>query len=445
MSNAGQSPGEQPLSDLSAERNVLSILLKSDKPLPEEIADMLEPEDFIEEKNLLIYRAVSRLYERRESINRNSVIATLSMLGLFELDSDEKYIDDLMDPAQDESGLAAHAKTIQQLSLRRRLLYTGENILRESRAIENPEMALAGAQNALARIASRHFKDKTTRLSVITEDNKEVLERQYARGSMLTGLPTGFHRLNALTLGYQKDDLIIVGGLPGMGKTAFALNLASYLSLRDGYSIAFFSLESTKEQIGFRLQCMEARVNLLRLREGRLSRDDKKEIFYVTQRMRDARIYISDTPALTTEEIYAYALQLRNQRELDLLIVDHLSLIGPRGKNGATSKQIGAASEELKRIAVEFKIPVMALCQLSRQKNRSVHREPKLSDLQGGGRVEQNADVVIFLHRPEYHNPETIDKNMCRVIVAKHRNGPLGAFDAGWSAETTRFSDLVYI
>ena len=444
MNTAGQSLANQPLFDSKAERDILGFLLKNGGLLPEKIAAMLEPKDFTVKKHQLIYEEVLQLYDRREQISRDAIVQRLEIFGLLELAGDEKYLDELASEITEGIDLVTSAKTVQQCSLRRKLIYVGENILRGSNTAENPEFVLADAQNTLSKIAHQLFSRKATRLSVIAERNEDILEQQYARGTMLTGLPTGYQRLNALTLGYQKEDLVVIGGLPGMGKTAFALNLATYLATKEAYTVAFFSLESSAEQIGFRLQCMEAGVNLLRLREGRLSRDDKKGIFYATQRMRDAKIYINDTPSLTAAEIYAYALQIKKQHGLDLLIVDHLGLVRARGNDRTISNRNGTVSEGLKRTASELKIPVVALSQLHRPRGTTSKREPKLSDLQGGGCVEQDADMVIFLHRPEYHDPETDEKNVCQIIVAKQRNGPTGSLSLGWSAETTRFFDLIY-
>ena len=285
------------------------------------------------------------------------------------------------------------------------------------------------------------------RLSDIAEKNEEEIQKIQARGSMLTGLPTGFAKLNALTQGMQRTDLIVLAARPGMGKTAFALNIASYLTIHSGYCVAFFSLEMSAPQLGFRIQCAEARVNLQRLREGRLSKEEKKCLFYTTQQMRDARFFIDDQPSISLLEMRARALQLKQaQKGLDAIFVDYLQIMGSRQKYENRTQEVGAYSRGLKALAKELDVPVIALSQLSRRtEQRGAEKEPQLSDLRESGAIEQDADLVIFLSRPEHYDKDTPDKNVCEVIVAKQRNGPTGRFSLGWSGETTRFSDLAQV
>jgi len=308
------------------------------------------------------------------------------------------------------------------------------------------ETVLENAQRDLVEIAKGSIRGGFVKLSRIAEKNEEEIQKIHGRGTMLTGLPTGFTRLNALTQGFQKTDLIVVAARPGMGKTAFALNIASYLSIHQKFVVGFFSLEMSAQQLGFRIQCAESRVNLQRLREGRLSKEEKKALFFSTQQMREAQLFVDDSPAATLLEMRARALQLKQRHGLDALFVDYLQIMGSRGKVENRTQEVSAFSRGLKALGKELEVPVIALSQLSRRtEQRGSEKEPVLSDLRESGAIEQDADVVLFLSRPEYYDPDTEKKNICDVIIAKQRNGPTDRFTLGWSGEYTRFSDLAMI
>ncbi|CAG0965769.1 partial Replicative DNA helicase, partial [Gammaproteobacteria bacterium] len=347
----------------------------------------------------------------------------------------------------DVESVESYARLVREASLRRQLILQSRRAARAAVEAPDAQAVLEVAQQELVDIAKGSLRGGFVRLSDIAEKNEEEIQKIQARGSMLTGLPTGFSKLNALTQGMQRTDLIVLAARPGMGKTAFALNIASYLTIHSGYCVAFFSLEMSAPQLGFRIQCAEARVNLQRLREGRLSKEEKKYLFYTTQQMRDARFFIDDQPSISLLEMRARALQLKQaQKGLDAIFVDYLQIMGSRQKYENRTQEVGAYSRGLKALAKELDVPVIALSQLSRRtEQRGAEKEPQLSDLRESGAIEQDADLVIFLSRPEYYDKDTPDKNVCEVIVAKQRNGPTGRFSLGWSGETTRFSDLAQV
>jgi replicative DNA helicase len=278
----------------------------------------------------------------------------------------------------------------------------------------------------------------------VAQRNEEEIQKIHGRGTMLTGLPTGFAQMNTYTQGLQRSDLIIVAARPGMGKTAFALNIASHLTIHNKHVVGFFSVEMSAAQLGFRIQCAEARVNLQRLREGRLSKEEKRNLFLTTDQLRTAKLFIDDTSSITLLEMRARALQLKQRNSgLDAIFVDYIQIMGTRGKVENRTQEVSAFSRGLKAIAKELDVPVIALSQLSRRtEQRGTDKEPQLSDLRESGAIEQDADLVIFLSRPEYYDKDTSDRNVCEVIIAKQRNGPTGRFRLGWSGEYTRFSDL---
>lgn len=430
---------DPPLAVPDSEQALIGTVLRYG--MKEDLA--IAPEAFTLEGYSLLWSAMLRPFYRGESVSFPDFMKTTEWKIEGEMIGGEEVLQGLLKFASGPDNLAKHRDKIVECMVRRILLAEAERIALRARTEKRMDHALADSQIELQQIAKLSPLEGFSMLPEIARENEEYLQNVYGRGSMITGIPTGFMRMNAITQGYQRGDLIILAGRPGMGKSAFALNTASYLAISQSYTVAFFSLESPKSQLGFRIQCAEARVNLRRLREGRLSKEEKKALFYVGAKMRDAKLFIDDTPRLSFEDIARRARQLRSQWGVNLVIVDHIGLLGERIP--PTRKQIGEMSMGLKVMARELDIPVMALSQLSRECEKRKDHEPRLSDLRDAGELEQNADVVIFLHRPEYYDPETEEKNLCDVIVAKQRNGPTDRFRLGWSEETTRFSDLSQI
>ena len=428
------------------ERSLLGALL-IDGSLLTRVMEHVVPEDFASEPHRLVYEACLALSDRKEAVDLVMVESELERNGRLARAGGTAYLASLLDNVPDVESVDSYARLVREAALRRQLILQSRRAARAAVDAPDAQAVLEVAQQELVDIAKGSLRGGFVRLSHIAEKNEEEIQKIQARGSMLTGLPTGFSRLNALTQGLQKTDLIVLAARPGMGKTAFALNIAAHLTIHNGYCVAFFSLELSAPQLGFRIQCAEARVNLQRLREGRLSKEEKKFLFYTTQQMRDARFFIDDQPSNSLLEMRARALQLKQaQKGLDAIFVDYLQIMGSRQKYENRTQEVGAYSRGLKALAKELDVPVIALAQLSRRtEQRGSEKEPQLSDLRESGAIEQDADLVIFLSRPEYYDKDTPDKNVCEVIIAKQRNGPTGRFSVGWSGETTRFSDLAQV
>ncbi len=428
-----------------AEKSLLGALL-IDGGLLSRVMEFLVPEDFAAEPHRLVYEACLALADRSEARDLITVRSELEKNGKLERAGGPSYLAGLVDRVPDIENIEAYARLIRESSLRRAVIQQSRRAIREAMEAPDAEVVLENAQRELVEIAKGSIRGGFVQLARIAERNEEEIQRIHGRGTMLTGLPTGFTRLNALTQGFQKSDLIVVAARPGMGKSAFALNIAAHLAIHQPYVVGFFSLEMSAQQVGFRVQCSEARVNLQRLREGRISKDEKKALFFTLQKIRDAKLYIDDTPAITLLEMRARALQLKQRHGLDALFVDYLQIMGTRGKVENRTQEVSAFSRGLKAIAKELDVPVIAISQLSRRtEQRGAEKEPVLSDLRESGAIEQDADVVIFLSRPEYYDKETEQKNVCDVLIAKQRNGPTDRFTLGWSGEYTRFSDLAQI
>jgi len=428
-----------------AEKSLLGALL-IDGGLLSRVMEFLVPEDFSQEPHRIIYDAVLALADRNEGRDLVTVQGELEKAGRLERAGGGAYLAGLVDGVPDVENIESYARLIRESSLRRAVIHQSRRAIRDAIDAPDAETVLENAQRELVEIAKGSIRGGFVQLSKIAERNEEEIQRIHGRGTMLTGLPTGFTRLNALTQGFQRSDLIVVAARPGMGKSAFALNIASHLSIHTPHVVGFFSLEMSAEQVGFRIQCAEARVNLQRLREGRISKEEKKALFFTTQKVRDAKLFIDDTPAITLLEMRARALQLKQRHGLDALFVDYLQIMGTRGKVENRTQEVSAFSRGLKALAKELDVPVIALSQLSRRtEQRGTEKEPVLSDLRESGAIEQDADLVVFLSRPEYYDKDTEQKNVCDVIIAKQRNGPTDRFTLGWSGEYTRFSDLAQI
>jgi replicative DNA helicase len=428
-----------------AEKSLLGALL-IDGGLLSRVMEFLVPEDFAAEPHRLVYEACLSLADRSEARDLVTVRSELEKNGKLERAGGPSYLAGLVDRVPDLENVEAYARLIRESSLRRAVIQQSRRAIREAMEAPDAEVVLENAQRELVEIAKGSIRGGFVQLARIAERNEEEIQRIHGRGTMLTGLPTGFTRLNALTQGFQKSDLIVVAARPGMGKSAFTLNIAAHLAIHQPYAVGFFSLEMSAQQVGFRIQCSEARVNLQRLREGRISKDEKKALFFTLQKIRDAKLYVDDTPAITLLEMRARALQLKQRHGLDALFVDYLQIMGTRGKVENRTQEVSAFSRGLKAIAKELDVPVIAVSQLSRRtEQRGAEKEPVLSDLRESGAIEQDADVVIFLSRPEYYDKETEQKNVCDVLIAKQRNGPTDRFTLGWSGEYTRFSDLAQV
>ncbi len=428
-----------------AEKSLLGALL-IDGGLLSRVMEFLLPEDFASEAHRLVYEALLALADRQEGRDLVTVSSELEKTGKLERSGGASYLASLVDRVPDLENVESYARLIREAALRRAVIQQSRRAIRDAMEAPDAEVVLENAQRELVEIAKGSIRGGFVQLSRIAERNEEEIERIHGRGTMLTGLPTGFTRLNALTQGLQKSDLIVVAARPGMGKSAFALNIAAYLTIHEAARVGFFSLEMSAQQVGFRILCSEARVNLQRLREGRVSKEEKKALFFTTQKIRDAKLFIDDTPAITLLEMRARALQLKQRHGLDALFADYLQIMGTRGKVENRTQEVSAFSRGLKAIAKELDVPVVAISQLSRRtEQRGAEKEPVLSDLRESGAIEQDADVVVFLSRPEYYDKDTEQKNICDVIIAKQRNGPTDRFTLGWSGEYTRFSDLAQI
>jgi replicative DNA helicase len=428
-----------------AEKSVLgSIIL--DKEALFEVLEILSAEDFYSEMHREIYQAVVALYRKGESVDMLTVSEELKKRNSLEMVGGRSYIAQLSSMVPSTANAAQYAKIVGEKALLRRLINASSEIMEQAYQEKlAPEQIMDQAEQAVFQIAQTRQKRDFEALKDILYTNLNRIDEVAKLEGGLTGLTTGFSSLDKQTSGLQKSDLIIVAARPSMGKTAFALNIAQQAALKGDASVLIFSLEMSKEQLGQRLLSMEAKVEMQKLKTGSLERADWDQIYSAIDKLSAAKIYIDDTPGISVLEIKNKSRRLKAEKGLDLIVIDYLQLMSIEGKVESRQQEISALSRYLKQLAREMECPVIVLSQLSRApEQRSDHR-PVLSDLRESGSIEQDADIVMFLYRDEYYNPETDKPNICEINIAKHRSGPTGTVEVTWLGKYTRFVDRSYI
>lgn len=425
-----------------AEKSVLgSILL--DKDALYEVLEILKPEDFYSEMHKEIYSAVIELYRKSQPVDILTVSEELKKRKSLEMVGGRAYIALLSTVVPSTSNAGEYAKIVAEKAVLRRLIGTASDIIEKGyqEKMESSEV-LDFAERGIFEIAqSRQSKDFALIKDVLWENISKIDEMSKLEGN-ITGLTTGFIDLDARTSGLQKSDLIMLAARPSMGKTAFALNIAQQAAIKSKARVLIFSLEMSRGQLGQRMLSMESRIEMQKLKTGTLERKDWDQIHIALDTLSKTSIYIDDTPGITAMEIKNKCRRLKAEKGLDLVVIDYLQLMSFEGRAESRQQEITALSRFLKQLAREMDCPVIVLSQLSRAPEQRNDHRPILSDLRESGSIEQDADIVMFLYRDEYYNPETTDKpNICEVNIAKQRSGPTGSIELTWLGKYTRFVD----
>jgi len=429
-----------------AEQAVLgAMLLDQDAALRG--AELLDDSLFYREGHRRLFRAIRRLIERRVVIDHVTLRDELERKGELEAAGGEVYLGELIDAAVTAANLEAHAAIVREKAVLRNLIEASTAIV--SRAYEGSLGAselLDEAESRIFQISQYRKAEGFSRLKEMLWPTMERIERLHQEGKQVTGVPSGFKDLDDITTGFQPSDLVIVAARPSMGKTALCLNIAAHAA-ETGQGVAIFSLEMSKESLVQRLLCAEARVDSQRVRRGTLSDTDFTMLARAAGVLSTCPIWIDDTPALTLLEMRSKARRLRLENEVKLIVLDYLQLMRSPAYSENRVQEISDISRSLKALARELEIPVLALSQLSRaSEQRGGERKPILSDLRDSGAIEQDADLVLFIHRPEMYEPTDKEGNSnegkAELIVAKHRNGPTGHLDLYFHKQFTRFASL---
>ncbi|MGQ9675760.1 MAG: replicative DNA helicase [Chloroflexota bacterium] len=427
--------------NIEAEEALLGSLL-IDSQAVSRVASFLKPDDFYLDRNRLIYAVYLDLYNRREPSDFVLVCDELERRGQLERVGGASYLTSLVSSVPTAAHAEHYGRLVERCSILRRLINAGAQIA--AIGYEEPtdtDSALDRANQILFGVAKRRVSRGFVSLGEALKDYFDQLDYLHQHKGEIIGIPSGFKDLDQLTRGFHRSDLIIIAGRPSVGKTSFALGIASDAAVKHKVPTAVFSLEMSTEQLVQRLLCSEAAVDSQRVRSGFIDEYEWHRISEAFGTLSEAPMFIDDTPGISTMELRIKARQLKAEENLGLIIVDYLQLMQGRGLENRV-QEVSEISRGLKALARELDVPLIALSQLSRAvESRQDHR-PQLSDLRESGSIEQDADVVIFLHREELYNPNTERKNIADVLLAKHRNGPIGQVPLRFFPAQTRFADL---
>ena len=434
--------GRIPPNSLEAEQSVLGALLIDNEAVPA-AAEMLKSEDFYRQDHKEIFEAVIDLFEAGKPVDIISAKEQLKVRGTLEGVGGLEYLSTLSDIVPTTANIRHYAKIVEEKSLLRKLIKASSEIMSLGfEASEEVTIITDEAQKKIFDILQQRSSKGFYPIKEILLESFNKLEELYNNKGYITGVPTGFSDLDSKTAGLHPADLILVAARPAMGKTSFAMNLAQYASIHARIPVAIFSLEMSKEQLVNRILCSEAMVDSQKIRTGKLDEEDWTKIAGALGPVSEAPIYIDDTPGLTVMEIRAKCRRLKLEKNIGLIVIDYLQLMQGRGRSENRQQEISEISRALKILAKEINVPVVTLSQLSRApETRSDHR-PILSDLRESGAIEQDADLVVFLYREDYYNPEAEKKNVAEIILAKNRNGATGIVELAWLGQFTKFVNL---
>ncbi|MGI6486428.1 MAG: replicative DNA helicase [Tepidanaerobacteraceae bacterium] len=427
---------------IEAEQSVLGSMLLSKEAIFV-AAERLRAEDFYKESHRKIFDSILELNENGEPVDLITLTELLRSKRQIEQVGGAVYLTTLTEAVPTTSNISYYCDIVQEKSLLRRLIETSSDILSMAyEPKEDVENVLDKAERMIFEIVQKRRVENYFHIKDILLSTFERIEELYNSEGGITGVPTGFYDLDEMTSGFQPSDLILIAARPSMGKTSFALNIAQNAAIRNKIPVAIFSLEMSKEQLVQRMLCSESNVDSHRLRTGRLQDDDWPRLARAMGPLSEAPIYIDDTPAISSIEIRAKARRLKAEKGLGLIIIDYLQLMSGRSNAENRQQEISEVSRSLKALARELSVPVVALSQLSRAPEMRADHKPVLSDLRESGSQEQDSDLVAFLYRDDYYNPDSEKKNIAEIIIAKQRNGPTGTVELVWLAKYTKFANI---
>ena len=428
--------------NIEAEEAVLGATLIDPEAITK-IAPFLRPEDFYREKHRWIYEALLNLHERDEPADELTIADELERMGRLSDVGGIAAIHELALKVPTALHIEHYGRIVERNAVLRRLIEAAENIARL--AYENSEDDIAEiidrAESLLFAVSQHRLTGAMIPIQQILGEFYEQVEKLFIERHPV-GLPTGFTDLDRLLGGFQPGDLIILAARPSMGKTAFSLSITENVALQQNARVAFFSLEMSADQLVQRLVSSQTGINAQKLRVGPITEEDLQRVSMAVDTLRNTRIFIDETPAISPIELRTKARRVASEHGLDLIVVDYLQLMRGVGRTENRVQEISQISRSLKALARELRVPVLALSQLSRQVESRHDKRPMLSDLRESGSIEQDADVVMFIYRDEVYNKETDKPNIAEIIVAKHRNGPTGVVELRFVRENAKFSNL---
>ena len=427
-----------------AEAGIISAMFK-DREVIQDIVQLVRDTDFYKPENAILFKAILEIDESGQSVDLVTMTNKLRKENLLEKAGGVFYLGQIAAAPSTVYNVKQYAKIVQEKSTMRQLIRISDGIRNRCFDDAEPvESILDDAERLVLDISKQRQRNDVTRVDEIVPTNLEKIEEAAKQEDEITGIPSGFIDLDHMTNGWQRSDLIILAARPAMGKTALCLNMAANAAIDYHYPVAIFSLEMSKEQLVMRMLAAAARIDQKRLRTGQLNPDEWGAFLQKIGPLTSAPIYIDDTPAITIRELRAKARRLQSREgDLGLILVDYLQLMGGSGNSENRQQEVSEISRSLKALARELNVPIIALSQLSRTVEQTKDKRPQLSHLRESGSLEQDADIVLFIHREEYYNEDTDRRGIADVIIAKHRNGPTGTVELAFQNELTRFDNLV--
>ncbi len=434
---------ERPLPhNLDAERSVLGAILLDNHVLNMAI-EKLRPEDFFLDQHRRVFQQMIALGEAQQAIDLVTLTDELNRHGELEAAGGAAYLAQLVDGVPRITNFEHYARIVKEKALLRSLIHSTHAIQQQAlEADEDADVILDRAESTIFQLAEERVRAGFIGVKELVRENFDRLARIFTEGKHITGLPTGYQQLDNITSGLQPSELLILAARPSMGKTALALNIAENVALRTGDPVAIFSLEMSKESLLLRLLASHARIDAHKFRTGHLAREDWGKMTESLGRLAEAPLWIDDSASVTVVEMGAKTRRLKRDKGLSLVIVDYLQLVSARGRFSNRNEEVTSITRGLKGLAKELKVPVLVLSQLTRAPERE-ERRPQLADLRESGSIEQDADVVLFIYRPNIYKPDETPEERAKaeILIAKQRNGPTDRINFVFLNTFTRFEE----
>lgn len=432
-----------PPQNIEAEQAVLGAIFLEPSSLTM-ASEILIPEDFYRAAHQKIFNVMLKLNDLGKAVDLITVTEELAAAKLLEDTGGVSYLSDLASSVPTAANIEYYARIVEEKSLLRRLIRTATGIASDGYSREDEvEALLSEAEKNILEVAQRKNAGAFHNIKDVLVRTYDNIELMHNRVGDITGIATGFAELDRMTAGFQRNDLIIVGARPSVGKTAFALNIAQNVATKTGENVAIFSLEMGAEQLVMRMLCAEGNIDAQRLRTGSLTDEDWGKLTMAMGSLASTGIYIDDTPGVRISDIRSKCRRLKQEHGLGMILIDYLQLILGSGRSGENRQQeVSEISRSLKQLARELQVPVIALSQLSRGVEQRQDKRPMMSDIRESGSIEQDADIVAFLYRDDYYDKESENKNIIEIIIAKQRNGPTGTVQLAFVKEYNKFVNL---
>lgn len=439
-------PARIPPHNLDAERAVLgAVLLEGREALPR-VVEVLRPSDFYTEAHRSIYQSMLTLFDHGEPVDLLTLQEDLRRTDQLSLVGGPASLALLVEQGSVAAYLASYTVIVRDMAVLRELIQTATHIIGQAfEAKEDVQALVDDAERRIFGLAERRLEGSAIHVKNILNDTFKYIERLYERQEHVTGVPTGLTKLDEMTAGLQPSDLILIAGRPSMGKTAFALSIAQHVGIKLHMKVLVLSLEMSSQQLVQRLLSSEGRVDSLAVRTGRLQAQDWHRLTSAAGRLSEAPIFIDDSPGLSVLEVRAKARRMKAEHGLDVIVIDYLQLMRGRANLDNRQQEISEISRSLKALAKELNVPVVALSQLSRAIETRGDNSPRLSDLRESGALEQDADVIMFLHRPSFYSKDAMEeeaRKTAEVHIGKQRNGPTGKIEVAFLSQYARFENL---